>query len=83
MLECIRCQNILSKAPWHGGIYERPIKSVRRCMKKVLRSSKVTLDELYTLVVEVEGTLNNLPLIYISAEEFDKARKPSHLICGW
>ena len=81
-LKRIRWQNILSKAPWHGGIYERLIKSVKRCLKKVLRSSKVTLDELHTLVVEVEGTLNNRPLTYLSAEEFDKALTPSHLICG-
>ena len=81
-LKRIRWQNILSKAPWHGGIYERLIKSVKHCLKKVLRSSKVTLDELHTLVVEVEGTLNNRPLTYLSAEEFDKALTPSHLICG-
>ena len=82
ILKRIRWQNILSKVPWHGRIYERLMKSVKRCLKKVLRSSKVTLDELYTLVVEVEGTLNNCPLIYLSAEEFDTALTPSHLICG-
>ena len=82
-LKCIRWQNILSKALWRGGIYERLIKSVKRYLKKVQRSPKVILDELYTFVVEVEGTLNNRPLTYISAEECDKALTPSHLICGW
>ena len=42
----------------------------------------MTLDELHTLVVEVEGTFNNRLLTYLSAEEFDKALTPSHLICG-
>ena len=37
---------------------------------------------MYTLVVEVEGTLNDLPLTYLSVEEVDKALTPSHLICG-
>ena len=32
--------------------------------------------------MEIEGTLNNRPLTYLSAEEFDKALTPSHLICG-
>ena len=41
----------------------------------------MTQDELYTLLVEIEGTLNNRPLTYLSAEEFDKALTPSHL-CG-
>ena len=78
----IKWTNILSKAPWHGSIYERLIKSVKRSLKKILRNASVTQDELYTLVVEIEGTLNNRPLTYLSVEEFDKALTPSHLICG-
>ena len=50
--------------------------------EKVLRNAKVTLDELYTILVEIEGTLNNRPLTYMSSEEFDQALTPSHLICG-
>ena len=42
----------------------------------------VTFNKLYTIVVEVEGTLNNRPLTYLSVEEFYKALTPSHLICG-
>ena len=78
----IKWINILAKAPWHGSIYERLIKSVKRSLKKILRNASVTQDELYTLIVEIEGTLNNRPLTYLSADEFDKALTPSHLICG-
>ena len=74
--------DILSKAPWYGGVYDRLLKSVKRCLKKTLRNSKVTSAELYTLVVKIEGTLNNRPLTYLSADEFDKALTPNHLICG-
>ena len=42
----------------------------------------MTLDELYTLAVEAEATLNICPLTCVSTEEFDKALTPSHLICG-
>ena len=75
--------NILSKAPWYGGVYERLIKSVKRCFKKTLRNAKFTPAELYTLVVEIEGTLdvNNRPLTYSSADEFNKAPTPNQLIC--
>ena len=78
----IKWKNILSKAPWHGSIYERLIKPVKRSLKKILRNASVTQDELYTLIVEIEGTINNRPLTYPSAEEFDKALTRSHLICG-
>ena len=74
--------NILSKAPEYGGVYERLIKSLKHCLKKTLWNAKVTSGELYTLVVEIEGTLNNRPLTYLSADEFDKALTPNHLICG-
>ena len=74
--------NILSKVRWYGGVYERLIKSVKRCLKKTLRNAKVTSAELYTLVIEIEGTLNNRPLTYLSADEFDKALTPNNLICG-
>ena len=78
----IKWTNILSKAPRHGSIYERLIKSGKRCLKKILGNASVTQDELYTLIIEIEGTLNNRPLTYLSAEKFDKALTPSRLICG-
>ena len=68
--------------PSYGGAYERLTKSVKRCLKKTLRNSKVISAELYTLVVEIEGTLNNRPLTYLSADEFEKALTPNYLICG-
>ena len=74
--------NILSKAPWYGGVYETLIKSVEHCLKKTLKNAKVTSTELYTLAIEIKWTLNNRPLTYLSADEFDKALIPNHLICG-
>ena len=54
---------------------------MKRSLQKTLRNAKVTSAELYTLVVEIEGTLNNRPLTYLSADEFDKALTLNHLIC--
>ena len=48
----------------------------------MLRNAKITSAELYTLVIEIEGTRDNRPLTYLSADEFDKALTPNHLICG-
>ena len=81
-MKLIEWINILSKAPWYGGVYERLIRRVKCCLKKTLRNAKVTSAELYTLVIDIEGTLNNRPLTYLSADEFDKALTPNHLICG-
>ena len=78
-------KHIVKGAPWHGSMYERLIKSVKRRSKKILRMASVTQDELNTLLVESEGKLhgnrrNNQSLRYLSTEEFDKALTPSHLI---
>ena len=60
--------------------YERLIKTVKRCLKKSPRKAKVTLDELYTHLAEIESTINNRPLTFLNSDEFDHALTPAHLI---
>ena len=71
------------KSPWQGGFYERLIGVVKSCLKKVLFKKKVSIEDLYTIVAEVESRVNNRPLTYIS-DDIDEleALTPSHLICG-
>ncbi|XP_065182497.1 uncharacterized protein LOC135813325 [Sycon ciliatum] len=72
----------LEKAPWWGGFFERLIKSVKRCVKKVLRSAQITADELLTLLADVEAILNSRPLTHVSTEDVREPLTPSHLLCG-
>lgn len=72
----------LEKAPWQGGIFERMVKSAKRCLRKAIGKKTLTFDELLTLVVEVEAVLNSRPLSYISTEDLDEPLTPSHLITG-
>ena len=51
---------ILEKAPWWGGFYERLIQSVKRCLRKAIGKARMDFDELVTVLVEVEATLNSL-----------------------
>ena len=37
-----------------GGLYERMIQLVKRILRKVLGNARLTYDELYTILVEVE-----------------------------
>ena len=52
----------LEKAPWWGGIFERLVRSVKRCLKKTIGGATLTYEELLTVVVEVEMILNCRPL---------------------
>ena len=49
---------ITEKAPWHGGFWERLIKSTKRCLKKQIGRTSLTFEELRTILVEIEATLN-------------------------
>ena len=60
---------IVEKAPWWGGFWERLVRSVKNCIKKVVGRSTLNFEELRTLLVEVESTLNNRPLTYVYDDE--------------
>ena len=54
---------------------------VKRCLRKVLGNSRLTYDELSTILTEVESTLNSLPLTYLYVE-LGEALTSSHLLHG-
>ena len=72
----------LERAPWWGGFFEIMVGSVKRCLRKVLSNSRVTSDELLTILVEIEGTINSRPLTYEYNESDTETLTPSHLIFG-
>ena len=72
----------LERAPWWGGHFERMVGEVKRCLRKTVGNAKLSLDELSTLLTEIENTLNARPLTY-QGEEFDaEVLTPYHLMYG-
>ena len=72
----------LEKAPWWGGLFERLIKSTKRCLKKTIGQARISYDELLTIVTEVEMILNSRPLSYVSTEDLEEPLTPLHLLMG-
>ena len=75
---------IVEKAPWWGGYWERLIQSVKRCLRKTIGKSALRFEELATILIEIESTLNNRPLTYLYGDDEGPSHvvTPADLICG-
>ena len=74
---------IPKRAPWYGGYWERLIGLTKAALKRVLGRACISLPMLQTLVVEVEATLNDRPLTYLSEDPRDpEPLTPSYLLHG-
>ena len=58
------------------------VQSVKRCLRKILGNARLSFDEMLTVLVGVEGTLNSRPLTYDEDNPTEKGLTPSHLIYG-
>ena len=79
----IRWKFIAPRAPWQGGFYERLIRVVKGCLKKVMYRRMLDWDELVTVLLEIEQCINNRPLTYVESELADlQPLTPNHLLLG-
>ena len=69
------------RSPHVGGMWERLIGMMKTLLKKSLGRSMVSLDEFSTILIEIEGRMNDRPLIYVDAESLDII-SPSSLMFG-
>ena len=83
-LRCVEWKFITEKSPWEGGVCERLIRSVNRCIIKVIGRALLDFHEMRTILVEVEGVINSRPLTYVhgDTEGISYPLTLSHLING-
>ena len=74
---------IPKRAPWFGGFYERLIGITKTTLKKTLGRALLTLDELVTVLTEVEAVVNDRPMTYLTSDSDNlDPLTPSHLLNG-
>ena len=60
---------IPKRAPWYGGFWEQLVGLTKQAVKKTLGQTFVTLQTLETVVVEIEGMLNDRPLTLVMCRQ--------------
>ena len=66
-------------SPWHGGFYERLVAVVKAPLRRVLRKSLLALDELSTILLEIEHVVNDRPITYVAGVEEPPPLTPNML----
>lgn len=74
---------ITLRAAWHGGMWERLIGIMKSSLKKVMGNALLSLQELTTLVIQIEGRLNDRPLTYVSDDPSSFQPLTSLLMFGY
>ena len=77
----IKWSFILERFPCWEGFYERLVAIVKNSLKKGVLTSKLSLDELQTVIIEIENVINSRPLTHLEDQPYESLT-PYHLIYG-
>ncbi|XP_037931692.1 uncharacterized protein LOC119666485 [Teleopsis dalmanni] len=70
-------------SPHFGGIWEAAVKSVKYHLKRVIGETKLTFEEMTTLLNQIEAVLNSRPLCYTSSDiDSIDVLTPGHFLIG-
>ena len=72
---------IVPRVSWWEGFFEIIVTLVKHCLRKILRSARLTFEELETVLTEIEAVLNSRPFTY-SYDELSEPLTPSMLVTG-
>ena len=73
-----------ARSPHFGGIWEAGVKQMKMLLHKTLGTQRLTSEEFYTVITEVEAILNSRPLTPLDSAPLDGAQAltPGHFLVG-
>jgi hypothetical protein len=81
--EAINWKFIPPQSPNFGGLWEAGVKSFKYHFKRTVGNSRVTLEEFWTLIAQIEGILNSRPLLPLSSDPNEiEVLTPAHFLIG-
>ena len=79
----IQWRFIPERSPHFGGIWEAAVKSTKYHLKRVVNDTKLTFEEMCTLLTGIEACLNSRPLTPLhSVEDAIEVLTPAHFLIG-
>ena len=81
-LPSIKWQFIPPFSPWHGGFWERIVRSIKTPLRKIAGGAKLKETELRTLLTKIEGVINSRPLTSLSSGDSHRVITPMDLLSG-
>lgn len=79
----VNWQFIPAYAPHMGGLWEAGVKSCKHHLRRVMANATLTFEECYTVLCQIESTLNSRPLTPLSPDPSDlEALTPAHFLIG-
>lgn len=71
------------RAPHFGGLWEAAVKSAKAHLNRTMMNTRLTFEELYTALVEIEAVLNSRPISPCSSDPSDiRALTPADFLYG-
>ncbi len=71
---------IPEQAPHFGGLWEAAVKGAKAHLKRVVANARLTFEEYYTVLCQVEACLNSRPLV--CDDDGVEALTPGHFLIG-
>lgn len=70
-------------APHFGGLWESAVKSTKHHLTRVLKDGRLTLEELNTLLCQIEACVNSRPMTPLGSDPSEPdAFTPAHFLIG-
>ena len=74
---------IAERSPHRGAFYERMNRSLKEPLRKILGHACLNYSEMYSLLTDIEASLNQRPLTYIGSDPMNlNPITPAHLAFG-